>query len=53
MEAQRVHELERGVDLAQLRSGDAHQPAEEAIVVFEVEGLLEGEKDITRARGCA
>ena len=38
VEAQRVHELERGVDLAQLRSGDAHQPAEEAIVVFEVEG---------------
>ena len=37
-EAQRVHELERGVDLAQLRSGDAHQPAEEAIVVFELEG---------------
>jgi hypothetical protein len=38
VEAQRVHELEWGVDLAQLRSGDAHQPAEEAIVVFEVEG---------------
>jgi hypothetical protein len=30
----RMHELERGVDVTQLRSGDAHQPAEEAIVVF-------------------
>ena len=38
VEAQRVHELERGVDLAQLRRGDAHQSAEEAIVVFELEG---------------
>ena len=32
---QQLHELQRGVDLTQLRNAHAHAPAEEGIVVFE------------------
>ena len=35
-----LHELERGVDLMELRSADAHAPAEEGIVIFKRGGSL-------------
>jgi hypothetical protein len=50
VEAQRVHELERGVDLMQLRCGDAHQPAEEAVVVLELEGGVGGGRRCRKLR---